>query len=174
MVDVTWALLRGLVALQTEFGEIGVHVDPVEGLVGGALGAFLTTLAVGAILLAVLPAYTERMMDTLGEDAAGVFVYGVLALVALVVLTVVLVVTILGILLAIPLIVLAVLVWAVGAAIAYLTIGDRLVGHEDGWGKPLVVGAAINGALAVTGIGGLIAFCIGAAGFGTVIRDKLG
>ena len=40
--------------------------------------------------------------------------------------------------------------------------------------KPLLVDAAINGALPLTGIGGLVAFGIGAAGFGAVFRDRMG
>jgi len=58
----------------------------------------------------------------------------------------------------------AVLVWAVG---------DRLVGHEDGWLKPLAVGAGVNGALALTAVGGVLSFAVGAAGFGAVLRDWL-
>ena len=34
----------------------------------------------------------------------------------------------------------------------------------------LVVAAALNGVLTVTGIGALLSFCIGAAGFGTLLR----
>jgi hypothetical protein len=68
----------------------------------------------------------------------------------------------------------AYLAWAVGASIAFLAVGDRLVGHEDGWTKPLLVGAAINGGLTLTGIGGIVTFGIGAAGFGAVLRDFLG
>ena len=171
MAELSWAALQAVWTIQTEFGDFRIDVDPFEGLVGGAFSAFLTTLVIGAILLAIAPRYTERLMGILEDDAVDTFVYGLVALVALVALTILLVITILGILLAIPLIVFAVLVWAVGAAIAYLLIGDRLVGHEDGWGKALLVGAGINGVLTITGIGGLLAFCIGAAGFGAVIRD---
>jgi hypothetical protein len=107
------------------------------------------------------------------EEPLGAFVYGVVALLALVVVTIILAITIVGLLVAIPLALVAYVVWAVGAAIAYLAIGDRLVGHDDGWLKPLLVGAAINGVLTLTGIGGLIAFGIGAIGFGAVLRNLL-
>ncbi|NUB91740.1 hypothetical protein HT576_12010 [Haloterrigena sp. SYSU A121-1] len=153
----------------------GVDVDvgaPV-GLVGGAVGAFLTTLVVGAILVAIAPAYTERMMAAVLEDPFGAFLYGILSLLALGLLTFLLVITIVGIFVAIPLVLVAYLVWAVGAAVGYLAIAERLVGRDDGWLTPLLVAAAINGALALTGIGGLISLCVGAAGFGIVLRDAL-
>jgi hypothetical protein len=160
-----------LFALQTGLEDFDVDIDLGEGLAGGAVSAFLTTLVVGAILVAIAPAYTERMMDALEDEPVDAFVTGVLALVGLIVVIFFLVITILGILLAIPLILAAILVWAVGAAIAFLLIADRLVGHDDGWAKPLVVGALLNGALALTGLGGLVGFCVGAAGFGVLIRD---
>lgn len=153
--------------------DINVGTDPVGSVVGSAIGAFVTTLVVGAILVAVAPGYLERMMTVVREEPVGSFVYGLVALLAVVVVTVVLVVTIVGILLAIPFAILAALIWAVGAAVAYLAIADRLVGREDGWTKPLLVAAAINGGLTLTGIGGLVSFCIGAAGFGAVLKDKL-
>lgn len=147
--------------------------DPGTGLVGGAIGAFLTTLVVGGILVAVVPDYTARTMGVVRDDPVGSFVYGVVALVAIVALTILLAITIVGILLAIPLALLAYVLWAVGSAVAFLAIGERLVGRDDGWLKPLLVGAAINGVLALTGIGGLLGFLIGAAGFGAVLRDWL-
>lgn len=161
------------VLLQAPPGPIGAPpATPVSSLVGGAIGAFLTTLVVGGIMVAVAPAYTERRMVDLVAEPVNSFLYGLVALVVLVILTVVLVITLVGILLAIPLAIVTYVVWAVGAAIAYLAIGERLVGREDGWLKPLLVGAAINGVLALTGIGGLVAFGIGAAGFGAVLRSR--
>jgi hypothetical protein len=154
--------------------NVDVGVEPGTGLVGGAVGAFLTTLIVGWILVAVAPEYTERTGGVVLDEPVAAFAYGVLALLAVVVVTVLLAVTIIGVLLAVPLAIVAYVVWAVGAAVAYLALGDRLVGQDDGWSKPLLVGAGINGALALTGIGGLIAFGIGATGFGAVLRDRLG
>jgi hypothetical protein len=168
------ALSGALSNLVAQMGpNVDVGVDPGTGLVGGAVGAFLTTLVVGGILVAVAPEYTERMGARVLDEPVGAFVYGVVALLTLVVVTVLLAITIIGILVAVPLAIVAYVVWAVGAAIAYLAIGDRLVGHDDGWLKPLLVGAGINGVLALTGIGGLIAFCIGATGFGAVLRNWL-
>lgn len=161
-----------LFALLQEFGA-GPQVGTTTSLLGSAVGAFVTTLVVGAILVAVAPDYTVRMMGDLVDEPVGSFVYGLVALVALVLVTILLVVTIVGILLAIPLAIVAYVVWAVGAAIAYLAIADRFVDREDGWTTPLLVAAGINGLLTLTGIGGLLSFCIGAAGFGTVLREYL-
>jgi hypothetical protein len=149
----------------------GPAVNPGVGLGSSAISAFLTTVLVGAILIAVTPGYVERMVDTVFEEAVTSAIYGIVALVALIVLTVLFVITLVGVLVAIPLAILTGLVWAIGAAIAFIAIGDRLVGHGDGWAKPLLVGAAINGGLALTGIGGLVSFVLGAIGFGAVIID---
>ncbi|MFC7235584.1 hypothetical protein [Halosegnis marinus] len=157
-------------ALQT---QVGGSLDAAAGLVGGAFGAFVTTLVVGAILVAVAPEYLERMMADVREEPVGSFVYGLVCLLLVLLVTVVLVITVIGVLFAIPFALVAVLVWAVGAAIAYLVIAEQLVSREDGWGKPLLVAAALNGALALTGVGGLVSFCVGAAGFGAVLRDRL-
>jgi hypothetical protein len=167
--------------LSTLVASIGGQMDPSAvpepggafSVLGSAVGAFLTALAVGAILIAVAPDYTrERMADVL-EDPVGSFLYGLVSLLLLFFVLFVLAITVIGLVLAVPLALLAYLAWAVGAAIAFLAIGDRLVGHDDGWAKPLVVGAAINGGLTLTGVGGLLTFAIGAAGFGTVLRGYL-
>ena len=146
-------------------------VDPGVGLGGSAFGAFLSTLLIGGILVALAPGYTERLMDRVRDDAVGSFIYGLLALVALILLIVLLVITILGILLAIPLAIVLGLAWAAGASVAFLAIAERFVGREDGWLKPLLVAALINGGITLTGIGGLVSFAVGAAGFGALIRD---
>lgn len=153
--------------------DIGT-VDPAGGVLGSAVGAFVTTLVVGGLLVAVAPGYVERIATRLQDEPAGSFVYGLISLAGVILVTVALVITIVGILLAIPVAILAGLIWAVGASIAFLAIGDRLVGREDGWLKPLLVGAGINGALTLTGVGGILTFAIGAAGFGAVLRDYFG
>lgn len=162
---VSWRVLQA---------DFDVDVTLGEGLAGGAVGTFLTTLIVGGILVAVLPAYTERMMETVLEEPVDSFVYGVASLVFVALAVLVLVFTVVGVIVAIPLIVLTYLVWAVGSAIAFLAIGDRLVDRGDGWLKPLVVAAAMNGGLALTGVGVLVAFVVGAVGFGAVLQDRYG
>lgn len=168
------ALAVALESVAAQTGPFGVpSVDPLASVVGSAVGAFATTLVVGAIMVALAPAYTERMMDAVREEPVGSLVYGLVSLLFVVLVVVVLVVTIVGVLLAVPFAVLAALVWAVGAVVAYLAIAERLVGREDGWLRPLLVAAALNGGLALTGIGGIVSFCVGAAGFGAVLRDYL-
>ncbi len=154
--------------------DVNTDIDGPSGLASGAVGAFLTTLIVGGILVVLAPDYTERKVAEVFDDPVTSFIYGFLFLLLLVLIVVVLVVTIIGILVAIPVVILAYLVWAVGATIGFLAIGDRIVGHEDDWLKPLLVAAAINGALALTGIGGIVSFLIGAVGFGAILRDYIG
>lgn len=155
-------------------GGVNVDVDfSPANVAGSAVGAFLTTLIVGAIMVALAESYTERMMERIVDDAVGSFVYGLVCLVFLFLVMFVLFITIIGILIVIPLAILSYVVWAVGSAVAFLAIGERLVGREDGWTKPLLVGAGINGLLTITGIGGLVSFAVGAAGFGAVLRDWL-
>lgn len=171
------ALLFVLVAL-AQGGEWGpgpapggfdLSIDLGTGLGSGAVGAFLTTLLVGAILLALAPDYTKRTAAAVQDRPVQALGYGLVSLLVLVLLIILLFLTIVGILFLIPLVIVAYLVWAVGSALAFLAIGERLVGDR---GRPaaLLVGALINGGLALTGIGGFISFCIGAAGFGTVIQ----
>lgn len=149
-------------------GEVGT------GLLGSALSAFLGTLIVGGIMLLAFEDYTTRKVQELIDEPAPALLYGLLSLVVLVVVAIALVLTIVGILFVIPLAIVAYVLWVVGAAIAYLAVGDRLVGHDDGWFTPLLVGSAINGVLVLTGIGGLVSFVIGAAGFGAVLRGWIG
>ena len=158
-----------------QFGDLPEPsgVDVAINLGSGAVGAYLTTLAVGAILVAVFPDYTERMMATVRSEVVDSFAYGIGALLLLAILVVALFVSVVGILALIPLVLLAMLVWAVGAAIAFLAIAERLVDREDDWLKPLVVAAVLNGALTFTGIGAILSLCIGATGFGAVLREYL-
>jgi len=149
------------------------QTDVGSGLLGSAVATFLGTLIVGGIMVVAFTDYTRQRIRELREEPVGSLLYGLVALVALIVIMILLAITIVGILVVIPLAIVAYLLWIVGAAIAYVAIGDRLVGHEDGWLKPLLVGAAINGVLVLTGIGGLVSFVIGAAGFGAVLRSWL-
>lgn len=156
----------------------GVNTDIGTGtvtgnLLGSAVGTFVTTLVVGAILVAVAPAYVEDRMTTLSEEPLGSLLYGIICLIGVVLVTVILVITIVGVIFAVPFAILAGLIWADGAAIAYLAIAVRLVNRDDGWLKPLLVAAALSGGLTLTGIGGVVSLCIGAAGFGAVVKNIL-
>ena len=150
----------------------GLDVTVGQGVAGGAVGAFLTTLPVAAVLVAVRPAYVERMTDVVLDRPVGSFLSGLLLLLALFLAAFMLAITGIGLLLALPLLVVGYVVWAVGAAVAYLAIADRLVGHDDGWAKAVLVAAALNGALAATGVGALVALVVGAVGFGAVLGDR--
>jgi hypothetical protein len=150
-----------------------VDISLGQGPAGGAVGAFLTTLVVGAIAVAVFPERTEELMAALVEEPVDSLVYGLVVVVGLVLLTFLLVITIVGILVALPLLVVAYVLWAVGATVAYLAIADRLVGHDDGWLPALLVAAGLNGALTATGIGGFIGLAVGAAGFGAILKPYL-
>ena len=153
--------------------QVNVDFDfnPAFGLVGGGVGAFLTTLVVGAILVALAPDYTTDRMTAVVEDPLGAFLYGIVVFVFLALATFIMAITIVGLIVALPLALLLYVLWAVGSTIAFLAVADRLVGREEGWTKPLVVAAAINGGLAFTGIGGILAFVVGAVGFGVVLAD---
>jgi len=165
---------RAIVTALVLQSEVNVDVDLTNALGGGAVGAFLTTLVVGAVLVALAPDYTETRMAEVVEDPVGTFAYGIAVLLVLAVLIVALVFSIIGILFVIPLIVVAYVVWAFGSAVAFLAIADRLVDREgDDWLAALLVAALLSGALVATGVGSLLALAIGAAGFGAVIRHWL-
>jgi len=145
-------------------------VDPTVGLGGGAVGTFLSTLVVGALLLVLAPAWTRGRMRRVADDPLGSFAYGLVALVVASLVVVLLFLTVVGILVAVPLAIVLYFAWVVGAVIAYLAIADRFVSVEDDWVIALVVAAALNGVLTVTGVGAVLSFGIGAAGFGTLLR----
>jgi len=168
-ISTTALVVTAQTSVDVWFGTGNTLLD----LVGSALGTFLTTLLVGAILVALAEDYTIGKMATITEEPVGSFLYGLVTVVFFALVLILLVLTIIGIVVAIPLLIGVYIAWAVGASIAFLAVGDRLVGRDDGWTKPLLVGAAVNGGLTVTGIGGIITFGIGAAGFGAVVRDYL-
>lgn len=148
-------------------------VGPTVGLGGGAFSSFASTLVIGAIMVVLAPDWTRSRMRDVLEDAIGSFVYGLVSLVFVILVVVVLTITIIGIPLAVLFGLLAGLIWAVGATIGFLAIADRLLGPREGWLVPLLLAGAMNGLLALIGIGWLISFPVGAVGFGTVLRNWL-
>ncbi|SNZ03110.1 hypothetical protein SAMN06269185_0193 [Natronoarchaeum philippinense] len=164
-------MLSTLLLLQS---DVNISVgSPISGVLGGAVTAFLTTLVVGAIVLAIRPEYVRQTAASFLDDLVGSLVYGVIGLVGVACITFLLVITLIGIPLAVLFVLLAYLLWAVGAAIAFFAIGERLVDRPDEPLVALAVGAGINGALVLTGIGSIVALCIGAGGFGAVVRRWL-
>jgi len=165
--------------------EWGVHFDPFApvNVFGGALGTALGTLVVGALLVAFFPDVarrtTERVRDRPGES----FAWKLFAFIAVLVLAVLLVVTIVGILVAVPLLLVVGLLAIVGDAVAFLAVGRALAAEfwppaEDAtsseWTRPLLLGAGAAGGLSlVPGVGTLVAFLVGVAGFGAVVAELL-
>lgn len=168
-MDPTSVIVSTLLQAVPPFDPVGV--DPAVGLGGGAVGTFVSTLIVGAILLVVAPAWTKARMRRVSQSPIGNFAYGFVVLVIAIVVIVLFAITLIGLVVAIPLAFLLYLAWIVGAVIAYLAIADRFVDVDDDWVVALVVAAALNGVLTLTGIGALLSFCIGAAGFGTLLRS---
>jgi hypothetical protein len=87
-----------------------------------------------------------------------------------VVVTFLFLITVIRILLAIQLLLVAYLGPGIGTGIAYLAVGDGLVGRGDGWLKPLLLKSAINGMLVLKGVSGLLSLLICAADFIAVVR----
>ena len=154
-------------------GELSVDIDPGAGLLGGAVGAFALTVVLGAIMVAVAPRYTESKMASLRRDPVGAVVYGIALVIAVALVALLLLFSVVGIPVVIVLFVPLVLIWGIGSAIAFLAIAEGLLDGEGEWLLPLLVAGALSGGLALTGIGGVVSFCIGAAGFGAVLRDYL-
>lgn len=98
-------------AVRTAVVQMGPEVAPEPGgltsVLGSTVGAFLTTLIVGAILVAIAPSYTQDGMADVLENPVGSFLYGLAVLLVLLVVMFVLVITVIGVVLAIPLAVLA-------------------------------------------------------------------
>jgi len=167
----TAALFRAVAVLQS---DVDVDVDLTGALGGGAVGAFVGTAVVGAILVALAPDYTKARMAEVVDEPVGNFVYGVVVLVGLIILVVLLFIAILTIPFALALAFVLYLAWVFGSTIAFLAVADRLIDRaDDEWLVALLVAAGINGGLVLSGIGSIVAFCVGAAGFGTVVRRYL-
>jgi len=152
--------------------DVSLLAEPFS-LLGAAAAAFLTTLVFGALLVAFGPGYVERMTETVAEDPLNSLAWGVFVLLAAGVMTVALSITGIGLVVAIPLVFAVWVTWGFGSAVAFLAVGERLVGTEDGWLKPLAVGSLINGALALSGVGALVSLLVAAAGFGALVGDWL-
>ncbi|WP_323676200.1 hypothetical protein [Halorubellus sp. PRR65] len=167
-MELAAAITATVLQMGPPFDPVGV--DPAVGLGGGAFGTFVSTLVVGAILLVLAPRWTRTRIRRVTRSPVGNFAYGFAVLLLAIFVIVLLAITLVGLFVAIPLAFLLYLAWTVGAVIAYLAIADRFVDVDDDWVVALVAAAALNGVLTLTGIGALLSFCIGAAGFGTLLR----
>jgi hypothetical protein len=167
-MEPTQVVVSTLLQVGQPFDPVGV--DPAVGLGGGAVGTFVSTLVVGAILLVLAPSWTRARMRRVTRSPVVNFAYGFVVLVIAIVFLFLLAITLVGLVVAVPLAFVLYFAWVVGAVVAYLAIADRFVDVDDDWVVALLVAAAINGVLTLTGIGALLSFCIGAAGFGTLLR----
>lgn len=141
------------------------EIDPMT----SAIGSFVLTLVVGAILLAVAPGYVERLGEDINAEPLANFGWGILVLIGVIVVSVVLFITVVGAILAIPLLLAFVIAAIVGQVLAYIAVLGRWV--DDEW-QALGAGAVVAGALnLIPGIGGLIGFVIGSIGIGAIVRD---
>lgn len=130
---------------------------------------FLSTLIVGAIMLAFIPDYFDRLVGDIRSSPVSNFGWGFAALIGLVVLIFVLFITVIGILLLIPLLPVVLVVGLVGNALAYTAIYDGVL--DNRWAA-LAVGAVTVGVLNVIPVvGTLIAFVVGSIGLGAIIQD---
>ena len=136
-------------------------------------GTFFGTLIVGGLLLALAPDFTDDVIETVEDELGTSLVWGLGIFVALIVIIIVLVITIIGIFVVIPLAIVAFVLYLVGSAIVFITIGDRLLDAADmsgsRWGD-LVVGALVATVVAaIPVIGGLANFVINAIGVGAIV-----
>jgi hypothetical protein len=158
-----------LLILQTDV-SIGFGASTAAGVGMSAIGAFLGTLIAGEVVLSSRLERLSQSMSFINEHPLRSFGIGVVPFVVGAV--VVLVFPSFTIALVVGVAVYA--LWSIGAAVASLTIAERIVGRDEDWTKPLVVGAVFIGGLTLTGIGGIIAFCIGAAGLGAALETRSG
>lgn len=138
-----------------------------------AAGTFVGTLIIGALLLALAPDFTERIIDTIEDEPVTSFLWGLGIFVALVAIVIVLFITLIGIFIAVPLIIVMIFVSLFGGALVFINIGERLLEAADvetsHWGH-LVVGALVATVLAaIPFIGGLANFVINSVGVGAIV-----
>lgn len=132
-----------------------------------ALVSAAVIVVTGASLHAMAPRYAAARVGNLQNRPLNAFAYGLLALLVVGLLAVVLSATGVGAALTIPLLVAALVAWIVGLTIGYLAVVGRFVDADD-WVRQVLAAGALGGVLALTGIGGVVNFVVGAAGFGAV------
>lgn len=138
-----------------------------------AAGTFIGTLIIGALLVALAPDYTEKVIDTIEDQPVPSFLWGLGIFVAFIVVIVVLVITLIGIVVAVPLVFLMIFVSLFGGALVFIYVGERLLEaanvETSRWGH-LVAGALIAAVLAALPfIGGLTNFVVNTVGVGAIV-----
>lgn len=144
------------------------------GLGAGAVSVFLATLLAGAVLTTFAPRYTEKMILAVRGRPIGSLFYGLLSMLTAALVILLLFLTYLAAPVALLLLVTATVAVVMGATITFLAITDKLVGHDDSWLAVLVLAAAVNAGLVLTGVGGLVSVGAAAAGFGAMLNNYIG
>lgn len=156
----------GVVAAQS--GSTGL--DP-----GAAIGiqlvvAFVINAVLGGLLVALAPDYARSMVEEIGDDPGGAFVWGLGVGIGLPIVLAILAITIIGLVVAIPGFFVLLAVGIVGNAVTVVWLGNAIAGDGPG-ATAVLVGALL---LAVVGaiplLGGLAASALGLFGTGVVGR----
>jgi MFS family permease len=131
--------------------------------------SFFGTLVVGALILALVPEFVDRIVDRIHDETGMCFGWGVLVLLVFLGAVLLLIVTIVGILVVIPLAIGFGILGAAGNALGYLAL---FAPHIESRWAALVVGAAISGIAAMIPIvGGLLGFVVSSLGTGAIVRE---
>ncbi|KAB1194612.1 hypothetical protein GJR96_14640 [Haloferax sp. MBLA0076] len=138
-----------------------------------AVGTFVGTLILGALLIALAPDFTERVIDTIEDEPVTSFLWGFGIFVAFIVVIIVLIITLIGIVVAVPLIFLMIFVSLFGGALVFIYVGERLLEaanvETSRWGH-LVAGAFVATVLAaIPVIGGITNFVVNTVGVGALV-----
>lgn len=160
----------------------GFWIDPTTWFGFSLLFNFLTllgTLALGAIVVALLPDYSEKIALFIAREPWQAVGVGFLALLLVVPAIVLLAITIIGILLIPLFIIFVVAAYIYGYIAASLLIGKRIFEvSKASASTPIaeaVVGILVVGLLRfIPFVGGLIGLVVGLLGFGAVLLTKFG
>ncbi|QSG05373.1 hypothetical protein [Halapricum desulfuricans] len=153
---------------------LGESSDIAIGLGGGAVIAFVATLLGGVFLTTFTPRYTEQMIGAVRARPLGSLFYGLLSMLTAGLVALLLSITVIAAPIALVVLVASVVTAVLGATIVFLGTVGRLVDIDDHWLGTLVLVAALNGGLVLTGVGGLVSLGAAAAGFGAMLNDYIG
>lgn len=154
----------------TEFESPGTTDSDFTGLsTFFTLAEFISQLVVGAILLALLPGYVNRVSSTVRDEPGITFLKGLAALIAVPVLAVIAAFTIIGIPVALlTLFLYAATLW-VATILGSYSIAEAVVGEDSKW-ISLLLGLVFYQALSfVPVVGGITQLLIAVAGFGAML-----
>jgi uncharacterized membrane-anchored protein len=138
--------------------------------------AFLATLFVGGLAIALVPEYVDRISDRINDNPLATLGWGILISVAssviLSIVTVVLIFTFIGILLLFPLNMFVLFLVAGANALGFVGLFARIA---DAQGQALLLGAAAAGVLGLLPVIGPLAALLGVPfGVGAIFTDMIG